>query len=232
MDAGQRSVVALLLGTLSISTLHALIPSHWLAFAIVGRTERWTVGRTLAVTVAAGVGHILITVILGVLVATAGKALVRSVPEAAEHTIAAVVLIALGIWFALPSLRGHGGCHHHHEHDYLPQTEADAEDPLAATERSRRGRTAIGALVAGMTLSPCLDLLSVYIPAFQYSWRVVVGISLVMAVTTLGLMALLVWLAMHGMRRLNLAWLDRNEGLAVGGTLVALGLLLLFVKMG
>jgi ABC-type Fe3+ transport system permease subunit len=53
-------------------------------------------------------------------------------------------------------------------------------------------------------------------------------ISIAMTATTLTVMVGLVWLAMHGLMRLKLHWLEHHEGLAVGGILVALGLLLLF----
>ena len=51
-----------------------------------------------------------------------------------------------------------------------------------------------------------------------------------MAGTTVGLMVLLVWLTLLGLQRLNLKWVERNEGLIVGGTLIALGILLFFLK--
>ncbi len=233
MGSNLSSISALLLGTLSISALHALIPSHWLAFALVGRTQRWSVGRTLGLTALAGTGHLLMTVLLGLAVATFGKALARAIPPQIEHLATAVLLMLLGLYFLLPALLGQRGCRHHHEHAY--PMDADAE-PSPATGVSQRiqaagsAPTVMGILVMGMTLSPCLDLLAIFVPAFQLSWPLLMAVGLTMFATTLGIMLTLVWLTMRGMERLNLGWLERNEGQVIGGLLIALGALLLVIK--
>ena len=227
--ANEHSVMALLLGALSISVLHALIPSHWLAFALVGRAQQWTVRRTLLVTALAGTGHVLLTVLLGMVLAVMGKGLLRAISPAAEHAATTGLLIALGLYFAGTGIRCGGSCHHHgHAH---------GEEGVCApaTQRLRgplgEGPTVMGALVLGMTLSPCLDLLSIYVAAATAAVpsSVLVAISATMAVTTIGLMLLLVWLTLHGLKHVKLDWLERNEGVALGGILVALGILLFFL---
>ncbi len=284
MDFSKQSVAALLLATFSIAAVHALIPSHWLSFAVVGRNQRWTMRRTLTITLLAGTGHILLTMLLGIALTIVGKGLLRTIPAWAEHAATATVLIALGVWFVLPHLRpGHAGHyhghshfghshddephdhkrHHHDEehHAHAPEVETRAEAgelaarvemgaagdsatsdlhasaPALAAPSSSQSRlarfgsapTAMGALVLGMTLSPCLDLLSVYVGAAALPWPTLAAMSALMAATTLAVMLLLVWLTMKGLERLHLGWLERNEGLAVGGVLIALGVLLLFV---
>jgi nickel/cobalt exporter len=252
-----RSLAAMLLGTISIAALHALIPSHWLAFAIVGRARRWPMRRTLTVTLLAGSGHVLLTTVLGFVVAFAGKALIQLIPPQAEHAATAGLLIVLGAYFVASAQRS-GGHSHAHEHGQenafagLVQPinppsreetiatagtggdEAADEETLSSPNTSRLSRlgkepTVMGALVLGMTLSPCLDLLSVYVGAASLSWQSLLVISLAMAATTLGVMTLLVWLTLQGLQRLNLGWLERNEGIAVGGALIALGALLFFL---
>src|SRR5580698_882069 len=94
-----RSVPALLLGTLTIAALHALIPSHWLAFALVGRAQRWPMHRTLRITVLAGSGHALLTMVLGLLVAGAGKELQHAIPPQLEHAATGGILVLLGLYF-------------------------------------------------------------------------------------------------------------------------------------
>lgn len=222
--ANEQSVLALLLGALSIAALHALIPSHWLAFALVGRAQQWTVRRTLIVTALAGTGHVLLTVSLGMILAFMRKGLLRAIPPAAEHAATTGLLIALGLYFAVTGLRHKGSCHHHgHGH---------GEDGVCAPStqelhgRLGKGPTVMGALVLGMTLSPCLDLLSVYVAASAVPWPVLIAISVIMAVTTIGLMLLLVWLTLHGLKHVKLDWLERNEGVGLGFILIALGILL------
>lgn len=223
----EQSVTALLMGAVSIAALHALIPSHWLAFALVGRAQKWTMRRTLTVTALAGLGHTLLTVILGLILAVVGKELLHSIPPAVEHAATAGLLIALGLYFAVSGLRNGGSCHgHNHSHD---EGGSCGPSPRGLRGRLGQGPTVMGALVLGMTLSPCLDLLSVYVAAAAVPWPILGAISIVMAVTTLSIMLLLVWLTLHGLQRVKLRWLERNEGVAVGSVLVALGVLLFFL---
>lgn len=238
-DLKDQSFPALLLGTLTIAALHALIPSHWLAFALVGRAKRWPMRRTLLVTMLAGTGHALLTTVLGLLVATIGKGLQRAIPPQAEHAATGGILILLGLYFVTPALRGRStGCRHAahapepaHDHDAVESGHAHAHhSPVTLAQRLGSAPSVMGILVLGMTLSPCLDLLSVYVAASALSWSLLLLISLLMAVTTVTIMSLLVWLTLHGLELLHLEWLERNEGLVVGVLLIALGVLLFFLK--
>ncbi len=235
----NKSVLALLLGAISISTLHALIPSHWLAFALVGRSQRWTMRRTLTMTLLAGTGHILLTVALGLIVALMGKGLLRAIPPVVEHAATAGLLIALGLYFAVSGLR-RDGCHHHgHKHDVEHEIEAASDRAREAVETGMRktgfagrlgeGKTLMSALVLGMTLSPCLDLLTIYVGGAGMPWSVLAAVSIVMGLTTVSIMCGLVWLTLRGLERANLNWLERNEGVVVGSALVLLGVLLFFL---
>ena len=224
----DRSLGALLAGTVSIAALHALIPSHWLAFAVVGRRQKWSVRRTLTVTALAGLGHILLTITLGMILAGAGKEVARKIPPVIEHAVSACLLIALGVYFVFSALRGsHAG--HSHEAESLDEATSEvAHSGLSA--RLTQTPTIMGALVLGLTLSPCLDLLSVYLAAAARPWRILLLLSVVMAIVTLSMMVLLVGLTLRGLESLNLRWLERHEGEAIGVLLIALGILLFFLK--
>ena len=215
----DRSAVVLLALAFSNSLIHALIPSHWLSFALVGRANRWPVRRTLAITAAAGAGHVAITVALGLVVVAAGKQLADRIPAWVEHGAAAATLMLLGAAFLVRASRRSGCQHPGHHH---------AESDDAQTDANSRG--AIGALVMGMTLSPCLDLLSIYVAASSFSWQVVGAVSVVMAVTTVTLMATFVWLTLLGLQRLNFGLLERNEGYIVGAMLIVLGGYILLLR--
>jgi hypothetical protein len=223
MNEAERSLTALLIGTLSIAALHALIPSHWFSFAVVGRAQRWSVRQTLMVTAMAGAGHVLLTVALGLAVAAAGKALTHVIPEWLEHIATSGLLVLLGLYFLWQARFG-PGCHHDEAHHH-------SEEPGHRSSVARAGAnpTAIGALVLGMTLSPCLDLLSVYVAGASMSWGALLLISAVMAGTTVSLMVGLVWAALHGLKQVRWEWLERNESVVVGTALILLGLLLFVI---
>jgi hypothetical protein len=172
---------------------------------------------TLGVTALAGAGHVLFTIILGLIVARAGKEAAKLIPPAVEHAFAVIALIILGVTFLIRGMRRSGCQHpgHHHMDEH-------AADPVVAAPG------AVGALIMGMTLSPCVDLLSIYLAAAAYPWPVVAAVSAILAVTTLTLMLTFVWLTLHGLRMLRLDWLERNEGFVVAGILFVLAAFILF----
>jgi nickel/cobalt exporter len=202
----------------SNALLHALIPSHWLSFAVVGRANRWPMRTTLSVTALAGTGHVVLTVALGLIVAIVGKQVARYIPPQVEHGAAAAALILLGIVFLVRGMRRSGCQHPGHHHGDAHGAPADSMAPGA-----------VAALVLGMTLSPCLDLLSIYVAAASFSWVVLCAVSLVMAATTLTFMVGLVWLTLLGLQRIRLDWLERNEGFVVAAVLIVLGVYILFL---
>jgi len=60
----------------AIAALHALIPDHWLPFVLLGRTRKWSVAKTLALSSAGGLVHVFLAASLGWVTYTlgAGKA--------------------------------------------------------------------------------------------------------------------------------------------------------------
>ena len=216
----DRSAMILLALAFSNALLHALIPSHWLSFAVVGRANRWPIRTTLRVTALAGAGHVVITVVLGLIVARVGKEITRFIPAYVEHVASSAALIILGITFLVRGIRRSGCQHpgHHHQRD----------TPAGAASAGAPGTVA--ALVLGLTLSPCLDLLSIYIAAAAFPWPVVGAVSLVMAATTITQMVGFVWLTLIGLQRLKLDWLEQNEGYVVAAVLIVLGVYILFLR--
>ncbi len=228
MHVIPHSAGSLFLGALLVATLHALIPSHWLVFALVGKSQRWTLRRTLRITVLAGSGHILSTIALGIIVAGAGKYVwgLDKIPERFAHALTALVLIGMGTVFLVKGLRGRHGCMHK---PHVHQQEAEVGEDHSHNhhpEHHLRSVTTIGALLLGLTLSPCLDLLSIYLAASQSSWSVILGVSAIMAAVTLTIMLLLVAGARLGLERIRLRWLEEYEGVTIGLVLIALGALL------
>ena len=67
--------ITLLATGFAVGFLHAIIPTHWLPFVVAARTQRWTKIKTLTVTGFAGVGHVIFTTALGVLIVWGGMAI-------------------------------------------------------------------------------------------------------------------------------------------------------------
>ena len=219
-----------------IAVMHAMLPSHWLSFVLMGRARKWSRSRTLMSVAAAGTGHVLLTAILGLLLARAGAAILHQLPPWAEQAGISAVLVFLGVVFIISNIRGAG---HIHLHFHVPGTEHEHHDHSKieptlpprdqAVPFGRADKAAMGALVLGLIFSPCLDMLPLYVGCSGMGTWVLLGISLLFLLITPPLMVLLVALSLSGLAQLKLAWLERYEGMLAGVLMVVLGIALLTV---
>jgi len=198
----------LILGSLVLSLLHALIPSHWIPFITIAHAERWSRGRTLWVTALAGLAHTISTTLLGLLVSLAGWQLSDSDYVLSERVIP-LLLLALGLWYLMQHLR------HHHSHSHLDEE----------VIRQRSFRRILVALLLAMFLSPCLEIEAYFLSAGARGTGAIVTVALIYNVITLGGMLGMVALGRQGLRRLNTYWLEHHENLITGLTLISLAVL-------
>ena len=197
----------LLTGSVLLSIFHALIPSHWLPVLAIGRQEGWSARQILWVTFLAGLAHVLSTVFLGSVLASAGGALTVHT-GAFAHFVAPVTLVALGAYYVWR--------HYYHHHFHLH------------SQNMPWGM--IASLTVAMFFSPCLEIEGYFLAAGQYGWQFTAILAVLYgAVSILGMLTW-VWLALHGLHRLNWHKWEHNAGLITGFTLILSGVLLFFFE--
>ncbi|XWW48626.1 hypothetical protein JYG30_25195 (plasmid) [Fibrella sp. USSR17] len=205
---------ALIMGSLTLSLLHALIPSHWLPFVTIGQTERWNLRQTLTVTAIAGLAHTVSTTLLGILVGLAGWQLAENYHSLSERAIP-LLLLALGLWYLMQHIR------HRHLHDHI-----DA----GAVRKNRSFSALLLSLGVAMFLSPCLEIEAYFLSAGAKGWGAVMQVALIYNVVTLSGMLGMVTLGRRGLSRVNPHWFEHNENLITGLTLVGLAVLNFFIE--
>ena len=202
----------LIVGSLTLSLLHALIPSHWLPFVSIGKAERWGLRQTLTVTALAGLAHTLSTTLLGVLVGLAGWQLAGNYRQFSEQAVP-LLLTALGLWYLMQHLR------HRHGHDHLD---------VKATVQNRSFGMLLLSLVTAMFLSPCLEIEAYFLSAGAKGWAAVMLVALIYNIVTLSGMLGMVLVARRGFQRMDTHWFEYRENLITGLTLLGLAMLNLF----
>lgn len=195
----------LLAGSALLSFFHALIPSHWLPILAVSKHEHWSLGKTLRTTLLIGMAHVLSTVLLGLIVAGAGASLSGGL-EHFSHWIAPVMLIVMGAYYVYQ--------HYYHHHFHLQQ------------QRSNWG--IVASLALSMFFSPCLEVEGYFLAAGPYGWPFVLKIALVYSITSVAGMMVWMYLAFHGLRKLDWHALEHNAGLITGILLISSGIMLFF----
>lgn len=190
-----------------VALLHAALPTHWLPFVLVGRAHAWSGRKVMAVAALAGAGHVLLTLLLGLALLSAGIAVQPRMGALFARVVGAVIF-AVGLFYLLRHVLKPGHVH---------------ADPTARLS-GRSDAAAIVGLVAMLSFSPCEAFLPLYVVNVQFGWPGFVLLSLVLTVGTFAAMLGLTGLCLAGADRLRLERLGRYEAAVIGLALCGLGL--------
>lgn len=220
--------VLLVLSACVTAVIHALIPDHWLPFALLARTERWSERRLVALVGLTGMLHVAVSLLLGAGLAFAGSAAGKAAAgragaslESLAGALLALFGIAYGLWAHRREARAHAHAadgHHHarlHAHGHLLSRLA--------------GRSAsAGALVAIIGISPCVLLQPILFASAAEGWGIALAAAAGFAACTIATMLLVAILARRGLERLDLAFFTRFGDLLSGLLIAAIGVVVLF----
>ncbi len=211
-DLQQPVLISLLGGGFVAAFLHAALPTHWLPFVLVGRAQRWSLGRVMAVAVTAGLAHIASTALVGSLIVAAGLALNAWIGGLLPHLSAALLFVFGAFYLARASLQ-----------KPITATGPEAEVPEPAVS----DRAAFWGLVLMMAVTPGEILLPIYLSSATEGVMALALLTLSFAAGTVLGMTLLAALASAGYSILRLERWARYEGAILGVALILIGLLVM-----
>jgi len=102
----------------AVGVLHTIVPDHWVPITLIARQRGWSKAETAKVAFKAGVGHVLSTLAIGLVVWIGGVAFATRFGNIVDRVTSAA-LVAFGGWIAVSALRemrssdGHGHGHSH-----------------------------------------------------------------------------------------------------------------------
>jgi nickel/cobalt transporter (NicO) family protein len=204
-------VEELIIGTLTISILHALIPSHWIPILAFEKKFGWSRQQTLRVTIISALAHALSTVLLGIAIGL----LSLKISKEYDHIstiISSLVLVVLGFVFIIR--------HHHHHHFHLQN-----EGELLQMSRTR----IVAILATGMFLSPCLEIEGYFVLAGSAGLKYIFLVSAIYIL--ISVVGIVIWLAFAKelLKKINTHKIEHNAGLISGVVLILTGILNYFV---
>src|SRR4030042_542705 len=127
------SIALLSVTAISIGFIHTILgPDHYLPFIVLSEAKKWTLKKTMFITFLCGLGHVLSSVVLGLVGIAVGISVNKLVSvESFRGNIAAWLFIAFGLVYMIISVRNlykkrkhiHSHSHldgdsHAHEHDH------------------------------------------------------------------------------------------------------------------
>jgi hypothetical protein len=203
---------SLAIAAITVGSMHSLAPDHWVPIAAVARARDWSRGRTSRVAFLCGLGHVTVSVMLGLLALLFGARLFESLGERMV-SIAGLLLIGFGVAYAIWGLRGafahriHG--HHHRHYDHV-------HDPSKVSTLS---------LFLIYCADPCVAVIPLLFAAAPLSVVEQVSIIVAYEVATIGTMVALVTLAHSGARLFQGKWVERYGDSVAGALIVATGII-------
>ncbi len=204
-------LVSLLTTAFAAAFLHAVLPTHWLPFVLVGRGQGWSHRQTLGAAALSGLAHVAVTVVIGLLVVLVGVEIDKRF-NGALSTISAAILALLGLFLRLTRRTGARAVH-----------DLTGAPPL----RYASDGAALLSLVAVLAFYPSEAFLPLYLSGAAHGWTAFVVLSLILLVATIGGMMLFTSLALAGASRLKLERWERYERVVLAVVLFALAAMIL-----
>jgi len=210
--------LTLLIGAVTVGSLHAVSPDHWVPFAAVARGRSWSAARTARVTFLCGFGHVTVSALLGLLALLVGLEVMKSFGSSME-SVAGILLVAFGLAYGVWGLRRAAGekvhGHHHHHYDHIHDA----------------SRASVWGLFLLSCVDPCVAVVPILFAAAPLgAWSAAV-VVVAYETATLLTMVVLVWLARAGATRLRWHFLEHYADGAAGALIAAVGIVLLVLGL-
>jgi len=200
------SLWILLVSTASVAFFHALAPDHWMPFAAIGKAQKWSKLRLLWITFISGLGHVGISVVVGMIGILLGFSLSRLKGiEGHRGEIVLWLLIGFGLAYMIWGIKK--GKEHRHAH--------------FDEEKLKKKTVAVWTLFAIFILGPCEPLVPLVFLGYNYGYAGVIAVSLVFSVVTIVMMLVQSLLAFMGVQLIKSNFAERYSH-AFAGLVIAL----------
>ena len=221
----EQSLTTLMITAGSIGLVHTVLgPDHYLPFVALSKAKNWSRLKTLIITALCGVGHVLSSVVIGLIGVIFGVALGKiEWLESFRGDIAGWALLTFGLVYMVWGLRKahlrHGHVHlfgkkHHHQH----------------TEAEKEHNSTPWVIFLIFLFGPCEPLIPVLMyPAAQESYGIMMLVAGVFGVVTISTMLLSVTVLLTGISFVPVKKLERYAHALAGFTIFACGLA---IKLG
>jgi hypothetical protein len=212
--------LALVGAAISVGAVHTCAPDHWMPFAALARAGHWSPRRTAAITAGCGLGHVTVSVLLGVLALVFGREVFEAFGQRLE-SVSGLLLIGFGVAYAAWGLRNavaarvhrHAHAHGHHHHHFSHMTH-----PSALTHITPFG------LFLLFSADPCVAVIPLMFAAAPLGWHSILLVVAAYELATIATMVMLVLPARAAAAAIRPPWADRYGDAMAGGVVAAVGL--------
>ena len=235
-----NEISILLITAASIAFFHTLFgPDHYIPFIVMAKSGKWSRAKTTWITFLCGVGHVLSSVVLGLIGVAAGIAVSKlENVESFRGDIAAWLLIAFGlvyfVWGMKKAVKNkpHTHVHVHSDGTYHAHEHTHKLEHTHVHENSVKKTMTPWILFTIFVFGPCEPLIPlVMYPAAEHSIIGMALVTTVFGVITIGTMLTIVLGTLWGINFLPVGKLERYTHALAGATICLSGLAIVFLGL-
>ena len=230
----------LIVSAASIGFFHTLLgPDHYLPFIVMSKSGDWSMRKTAIVTFLCGLGHVLSSVILGMLGVAAGILVTKLVPiESFRGNIAAWGLIAFGLVYFVWGIRKaiknktHKHVHSHSDRTSHQHIHTHSEEHSHVHAKKGKSNMTPWILFTIFVFGPCEPLIPLLMyPAAKSSTLGLILVTAVFAATTIATMMSIVMISAFGISFVQISKLERYTHALAGATILLCGISIQFLGL-
>lgn len=208
-------------------------PDHYVPFIVLSKARKWSQSRTMMITLVSGVGHILGSVVLGILGVALGISLSKlQAIEAHRGNMVSWMLLAFGLFYTIYGLfKFVGKKSHFHLPSFLVPSKIRKYRHMASDsnqnpdEQQEMTKITPWILFLIFVFGPCEVLIPLLIfPAAQHSAIGIASVSIVFGIATILTMMLVVYVGYKGVAGIRIHNGERYFHLIAGIGILISGL--------
>ncbi|UCB57770.1 MAG: sulfite exporter TauE/SafE family protein [Candidatus Omnitrophota bacterium] len=216
----NNELTALYITAASLGFIHTIFgPDHYLPFIMMARARKWSMAKTALITLLCGLGHIMSSVVLGIVGIVMGIGVMKlEAFEAFRGNLAGWALITFGFVYFVWGL--------HRILRNKPHTHLHVED--------KEGKKNITpwVLFTIFVLGPCEPLIPILMyPAAKNSIMGLVWVTAIFGSVTIMTMFTIVMISALGVNLIPLRRLERYTHALAGGTICLCGVAIQFLGL-
>jgi sulfite exporter TauE/SafE len=235
----ESELSVLLITAVSLGFVHTVVgPDHYIPFIAIARARKWSHMKVLGIVSLCGVGHILSSVVIGLIGIALGIG-ISSLKgfESSRGTIAGWLLLSFGfvytVWGIKKSFKNkpHTHIHEHQTGEQHAHTHSHVDQHTHLHAQERQNITPWMLFIV-FIFGPCEPLIPLLMyPASQQHWTSVLLVGIAFGLVTIATMLALTFLGLMGINLLPVGKLDRHIHAIAGLTILLCGLSIVFLGL-
>lgn len=235
----SQEIALLAITAASLGVIHTLLgPDHYIPFIAMSKARNWSIKKTSLITIACGVGHVLSSVVIGMIGIALGIAVGElEIIESARGEIAGWLLIGFGLAYLVWGLKKafknkpHTHVHIHDDGTIHSHTHTHQHDHTHVHNEEKKSITPWMLFVI-FVFGPCEALIPILMyPAATQSITGLILVTSVFGIATIATMISVVIISLKGLTFVKFSRVERYTHALAGGVILICGISMTFLGL-